>query len=117
MFESPKIQNEELKIVPEEKIKGKTNENRRRSTKYQHKNKAKLKYPPKKRNTKRLTKATAIKETEGAEFIPIGNEINNQKPKRKSFKLKSKAEKNKSIVPPQIDNLKTNDEINKNKNQ
>ena len=117
MFESPKIQKEELKIVPEEKIKEKVNKNRRRSTKYQHKNKAKLNYPPKKRNTKRLTKATAIKETEGAELFQIGNEINNQKPKRKSFKLKSKAEKNKIIVPPQIDNLKTSDEINKNKNE
>ena len=117
MFESPKIQKEELKIVPEKKIKEKVNKNRRRSTKYQHKNKAKLNYPPKKRNTKRLTKATAIKETEGAELFQIGNEINNQKPKRKSFKLKSKAEKNKIIVPPQIDNLKTSDEINKNKNE
>ena len=118
IFESLELKKGELEIVPEEKYKNKPNEKRRRSTKYQHKNKAKIKYPPKRRNSKRLTKATAIKETEDVEFITGGDANDKQKPRKRSFKLKSKAEKNKINITPQIQNIKTSeDEMNEKENK
>ena len=116
MFETPKETNEELKVITEEKFKRKTNDKQKRKTNNIHKNKKKDSYPPKRRSTKKLTKATMlVKETEENEFIPNANDIKLKKGKRRSFKLKSKADKNK-IVSPQVLNLKTSgEELNDNK--
>ena len=116
MFETPKETNEELKVITEEKFKRKTNDKQKRKTNNIHKNKKKDSYPPKRRSTKKLTKATMLaKETEENEFIPNANDIKLKKGKRRSFKLKSKADKNK-IVSPQVLNLKTSgEELNDNK--
>ena len=114
MFNSSKnSSSEDLKIVPEEKDKERRNDGHRHNTNHRRKSKIKVKYPPKRNSIKRLTKATAIKETENAGFIPTKEDNNkNQKYRRKSYKLISKAEKNK-IPQPQIVNLKTSgDEIN-----
>ena len=113
MFESTKSSNEGIKIIPEENFKKNRNENKRRSTNYSHKNKAKIEFPPKRNSTRKPTKATMIvKETEGVEFIPTKKDANKQKVKRRSFKLHSKAEKNKLIEQP-AQNLKTSgEEIN-----
>ena len=116
MFETQKItNNDELKIIPDDKHKRIEKEKMKHKTNYPHKNKGKLEYPPKRNSTKKLTKATMIiKETEDVEFIPMGD-VKNQKGKRKSFRLKSKAEKNR-IGEHQIQNLKTSgDEMNENK--
>ena len=110
MFESTKSSNEGIKIIPEENFKKNRNENKRRSTNYSHKNKAKIEFPPKRNSTRKPTKATMIvKETEGVEFIPTKKDANKQKVKRRSFKLHSKAEKNKLIEQP-AQNLKTSGE-------
>ena len=117
IFETPKISNiDELKIIPEDKYKKKEKEKIKHKTNYPHKNKTKAEYPPRRNSIKKLTKATMIvKETENVEFMPIGDGVKNQKGKRRSFKLKSKAEKNK-LEEIQIQNLKTSgDEINENK--
>ena len=85
MFNSSKnSSSEDLKIVPEEKDKERRNDGYRHNTNHRRKSKIKVKYPPKRNSIKRLTKATAIKETENAGFIPTKEDNNkNQKYRRK----------------------------------
>ena len=116
MFESMKSSNEDIKIISDENYKKNRIQNKRHNTKYSHKNKTKLEFPPKRTSSKKLTKATLIvKETEGVDFINMENNPKIKKGKRRSFKLKSKIENNK-IIGHQVQNLKTSgDKINEGK--
>ena len=110
MFESMKSSNEDIKIISDENYKKNRIQNKRHNTKYSHKNKTKLEFPPKRTSSKKLTKATLIvKETEGVDFINMENNPKIKKGKRRSFKLKSKLENNK-IIGYQVQNLKTSDD-------